>query len=212
MLSGRVGISEVLARTLWTNEQSETDGGTLAEERPEIILTNTSGELLDVDVLAYPEDTYLVVDPYTALEEPDASMGNLLAEAQAKLPRPIGEIITVRGRGVEATWLLRLVLLDFNRWPHCRAKEVEETLRQLIWNAGLLGGGSVGLDRLEFLEPCISAYRVVSCLCQQVTRLRAARVSPLATLIFSLNQPSAMRHYEFALTNLPDDLAKEFKF
>ena len=97
----------------------------LTGTRPEIILTDTAGELLEVDALAYPEDTYLIIDPYTTLEEPDATMTGLIAEAEATLPRPQGQIITAQSKGVNATWLLRLVLLDFNREHHCRSKTVE---------------------------------------------------------------------------------------
>jgi hypothetical protein len=94
------------------------------------------------------------------------------------------------------------VLLDFDKQPHCRAETVEETLRQLIWQVVSLKVNCLGLDRFELLEPCISAYRVMSCLCDQVTKLEAAGSSPPTTLIFSIHQHAAMRRYQLALANL----------
>jgi hypothetical protein len=175
----------------------------LAGRRPEIILTDKAGALLEVDALAYPEDTHLIVDPYAILEESNNAMSELVAQAEATLPRPLGEIILARTKGVVATWLFHMVLLDFERHHHCRAKTVEETLRQLIWQVALLNTRSLGLDRFELLEPCISAYRVMSCLCDQVIKVKAAGSSPPTTLIFSIHQPAALRHYQVALANLP---------
>lgn len=177
----------------------------LTDRRPEIILTDKAGELLEVAALAYPEDTHLIVDPYAVLEESEATMGELIADADATLPRPLGEIITASARGLTASKLFRLVLLDFERQRHCKAEMVEETLRKLVWQVALLETESLGLDRFELLEPCISAYRVLSCLCDQVTRLKAAGSCPPTTLIFSINQPAAMRRYQVALENLPED-------
>ena len=170
----------------------------------EIILTDTAGELLEVNALAYPEDTHLIVDPYAALEKPDATMNGLIAEAEIILPRALGEIITAQARGMKATCLLRLVLLDFNRQHPCRAETVEKTLRHLIWQVAHMKVQRLGLDRFELLEPWISAYRIVSCLLNQRKNIQAAGISP-PTLIFSMQQPVALRHYQMALANLPKD-------
>jgi hypothetical protein len=174
----------------------------LRSKRPEIILTDKDGALLEVDALAYPEDKNLIVDPYAVLEEQQATMDELIAGAEATLPRPLGEIIPAQAKGLSATWLYRLVLLDFDRQPHCRAETVEETLRQLIWRVASLKVHRLGLDRFELLEPCISSYRVMFCLCDQVANLGVANCSPPTTLIFSLHQDAAMRRYQLALANL----------
>jgi len=174
----------------------------LTSKRPEIILTNKEGALLEVEALAYPEDKNLIVDPYAVLEEQQATMDELIAGAEATLPRPLGEIIPAQAKGLSATWLYRLVLLDFDKEPHCRAETVEETLRQLIWRVASLKVRRLGLDRFELLEPCISSYRVMSCLCDQVTKLGAGDSSPPTTLIFSLHQDAAMRRYQLALAHL----------
>ena len=174
----------------------------MLSKRPEIILTDQEGALLGVDVLAYPEDTNLIVDPYAVLEEQQATMGELIARAEASLPRPLGEIIPTQAKGLKATWLYRLVLLDFDQQKHCRAKTVEETLRRFIWQTVSLKIDTLGLDRFEFLEPCISAYRIMSCLCDQVKKIEAAGNSPPTTLIFSIHEDAAMRRYELALSNL----------
>ena len=174
----------------------------MTSRRPEIILTNKEGALLEVEALAYPEDKNLIVDPYAVLEEQQATMDELIAGAEATLPRPLGEIIPAQAKGLSATWLYRLVLLDFDKEPHCRAETVEETLRQLIWRVASLKVRRLGLDRFELLEPCISSYRVMSCLCDQVTKLGAGDSSPPTTLIFSLQQDAAMRRYQLALANL----------
>ena len=174
----------------------------MTSKRPEIILTNKEGALLEVEALAYPEDKNLIVDPYAVLEEQQATMDELIAGAEATLPRPLGEIIPAQAKGLSATWLYRLVLLDFDKQPPCRAETVEETLRQLIWRVTSLKVRRLGLDRFDFLEPCISSYRVLSCLCDQVTKLGATASSPPSTLIFSLQQDVAMRRYQLALANL----------
>jgi len=174
----------------------------VARKRPEIILTDQEGALLEVDALAYPEDKNLIVDPYAVLEEQQATMGELIARADATLPRPLGEIISAQAKGLSATWLYRLVLLDFDKQPHCRAETVEETLRQLVWRLAPLKVQRLALDRFELLEPCISAYRIMSCLCDQLTKLEAAGSSPPTFLIFSIHQDAALRRYQLALANL----------
>ena len=174
----------------------------MTSKRPEVILTDKQGRLLEVDALAYPEDKNLIVDPYAVLEEQQATMGELIARAEATLPRPLGEIIPAQAKGLSATWLYRLVLLDFDKQPHCQAETVEDTLRKLIWQVASLKVHCLGLDRFELLEPCISAYRVMSCLCDQVAKLEAAGSSPPTTLIFSIHQDAAMRRYQLALANL----------
>ena len=174
----------------------------MASKRPEVILTDKEGAILEVDALAYPEDKNLIVDPYAVLEEQQDTMGELIARAESTLPRPLGEIIPAQAKALSATWLYPLVLLDFDKRPHCRAETVEETLRQLIWQVASLKVHRLGLDRFELLEPCISAYRVMSCLCDQVTKLEAAGSSPPTSLIFSIHQDAAMRRYQLALANL----------
>jgi len=174
----------------------------LASKRPEVILTDKEGAILEVDALAYPEDKNLIVDPYAVLEEQQDTMGELIARAESTLPRPLGEIIPAQAKTLSATWLYRLVLLDFDKRPHCRAETVEETLRQLIWQVASLKVHRLGLDRFELLEPCISAYRVMSCLCDQVAKLEAAGSFPPTSLIFSIHQDAAMRRYQLALANM----------
>ncbi|MCG6980549.1 MAG: hypothetical protein LJE88_03990 [Deltaproteobacteria bacterium] len=174
----------------------------MASKRPEIILTDDDGALLEVEALAYPEDKNLIVDPYAVLEEQQASMGELISQAEVSLPRPLGEIIPAQAKNLGANWLYRLVLLDFDKQPHCRTETVEETLRQLIWQVASLNVHRLGLDRFELLEPCMSAYRVISCLCDQVTKLEAAGSSPPTSLIFSIHQDAAMRRYQLAVENL----------
>ena len=174
----------------------------MARKSPEIILTDREGALLEVEALAYPEDKNLIVDPYAVLEEQQDTMGELIARAESTLPRPLGEIIPAQAKALSATWLYRLVLLDFDKQPHCRAETVEETLRKLVWQAASLKVHRLGLDRFELLEPCISAYRVMSCLCDQVTKLEAAGSCPPTRLIFSIHQDAARRRYQLALANL----------
>ncbi len=171
----------------------------------EIIIADTGGEFLEVDALAYPEDTHLIVDPYSVPEEPDATMSDLVALAENTLPRPLGEIIMAKAHNMSATWLLRLVLLDFDRQQHCRARIVEETLRELMWQVACMKVRLLGLDRFELLEPCISAYRVVSCLRKQIRNISTAGIIPPTSLILSIQQPGALRHYQVALANLPED-------
>jgi hypothetical protein len=178
-------------------------------ERPELILTDTPGEALQVDVLVYPEDTYLVVDPYSPLEEPKESAAELIAEVQAALPRPLGEILPARAAGVEALRVLRLVLLDFNQRRPCGAGLVAETLRRVIREGARLQARDLGLDRFELLGCSISAYGVLSSMCGEVERLELSGGLPPKKLIFSLHQPAALRRYQMALANLPERCAPD---
>jgi hypothetical protein len=189
----------------WASDHFSPHEDVLADRRPEIILTDKAGELLEVDALAYPEDTHLIVDPYAVLEESKTTVGDLVAEAEATLPRPLGEIIAAKAKGLLANRLFRLVLLDFERQRHCQAKVVEDTLRKLVWQVTLLKSRRLGLDRFELLEPCISAYRVLSCLCDQVQKMEAAGSGPPRKLIFSIKQPAVLRRYQVALENLPEE-------
>jgi hypothetical protein len=178
-------------------------GERVADKKPEIILTDVRGEHLGVDLLAYPEDTYLVVDPYSPLDDPATPAAQLVVEAEATLPRSMGEILPARLPGVTATRVVRLVLLDFNQPCPCRGHVVEETLRRLIREGAQLGTRHLGLDRFELLEPCISAYRLLSCLLREMERLGDSGLPPPERLTFALHRRAALRHYEVALANLP---------
>jgi hypothetical protein len=171
--------------------------------QPEIILTDTPGELLHVEALAYPEDTYLVVDPYSPVRGMETPFSDLVAEAEAILPRPVGEIIPACVPEVAAARLFRLVLLDLGDPRPCRSRVVETTLRRLIREVADLGVRHLGLDRFELLEPCISAYRLISCLLGETARLDSSGVHPPETLTFALHHPAALRHYRVAVANLP---------
>jgi len=175
----------------------------VAHRQPEIIITDTPGELLQVDALAYPEDTFLVVDPYSPLRAVETPFAAVVAEAEAILPRPVGEIIPACVPEVAAARLFRLVILDLNEPRPCRTRVVETTLRRLIREVADLGVRHLGLDRFELLEPCISAYRLISCLLGETARLGSSGVPALDTLTFALHHPAAVRHYQVALANLP---------
>lgn len=175
----------------------------MARRQPEIVLTDTPGEHLKADALAYPEDIYLIVDPYSPVRAMEAPFSNLAAEAEAVLPRPVGEIIPACVPEVAAARVFRLVLLDFNEPRPCRGRVVEKTLRRLIREVADLGVRHLGLDRFELLEPCISAYRLLSCLLRETTRLDSSGVLPPDTITFALHHPAALRHYQVALAHLP---------
>lgn len=185
--------------------RSERRGGdSLARRQPEIILTDTPGEQLQADALAYPEDTFLVVDPYSPVRAMEVPFSNLVAEAEAMLPRPVGEIIPACVPEVAAARVFRLVLLDFNEPRPCRrSRVVEKTLRRLIREVADLGVRHLGLDRFELLEPCISAYRLLSCVLRETTRLDSSGVLPPDTITFALHRQAALRHYKVALAHLP---------
>jgi hypothetical protein len=174
-----------------------------AGKKPEITLTDVRGEHLEVDLLAYPEDTYLVVDPYSPLDDSAIPATELIAKAESILPRSVGEILPARLPCVAATRVVRLVLLDFSQPCPCQGQVVEETLRRLIREGVQLGTRHLGLDRFELLEPCISAYRLLSCLLREIARLEEPGLPPPEKLTFALHRPAALSHYEVALANLP---------
>jgi len=53
------------------------------------------------------------------------------------------------------------------------------------------------------LEPCISAYRLISCLLGETARLDSSGVPPPDTLTFAFQRPAALRHYQVAVAHLP---------
>ena len=166
------------------------------------MLTEIPGERLEVDLLAYPEDTYLVVDPYSPLEDPVTPAAELIVAAETILPRSVGEILPVRLRGVAAPRVVRLVLLDFSQPCPCQGHDVEETLRRLIGEGAQRRVRHLGLDRFELLEPCISAYRILSCLLREIAHVEDSGLPPPETLTFALHRPAALRHYQVAVANL----------
>ena len=126
-----------------------------------ILLSQQDACGLAVDLLAYPEDTYLVVDPYSGMGQTPSSWFKVLQEAQHKLPRPVGEVFLYRSPSVLARYLVRMVVLDFENSPAVRAEVLETTLQDVFRQASWLGLRSLCLDRMELLENSLSAYRLL---------------------------------------------------
>jgi hypothetical protein len=126
-----------------------------------IRLSQQEAQHLPVDLIAYPEDAYLVVDPYAELMPSVESWLQVLLEAQHSLPRPLGEVTLCRPIAVQARYLVRMVVLDFETLPPLRTLALEGALQEMFRHAARLGVRSVCLDRFDLLERNISAFKLL---------------------------------------------------
>jgi hypothetical protein len=158
---------------------------------------------LPVDFLVYPEDTYLVVDPYSMAGSDAASWFKVVEEANLFLPRPLGEVAVGRSPTVQARYLVRMVVFDFENLPPLNTEVLQTSLQHTFQHAARLGARSVCLDRLELLENSVSAYKLLKMIAQSWTRSFSY---PLAdgfdSIVLTLAPGPCWRRFEMALINL----------
>jgi len=162
---------------------------------------------LPVDLIAYPEDAYLVVDPYAEMMPTVESWFQLVLEAQHSLPRPLGEVALCRPIAVKARHLMRMVVLDFERLPPLRVRILEGALQEMFRQAARLGARSICLDRFELLEHSISAFKLLKMAVQAYRRAFAPSViaNELDGIILTLTPGPCWRRFEMAVSHLERD-------
>jgi hypothetical protein len=174
-----------------------------AQAAASILLSQQEACGLSVDLVAYPEDTYLVVDPYSGVGQTPSSWFKMAQEAQDKLPRPLGELFLHRSPLVLARYLVRMVVLDFEYTPAVRAEVLEAALQDLFRQASWLGLRSLCLDRLELLENSLSAYRLLKMIrdcCDGAARHGTGY--GLQSIILTLTPGPCWRRFEMAFCHL----------
>jgi hypothetical protein len=169
-----------------------------------IRLSQQEAQYLPVDLIAYPEDSYLVVDPYAELMPSVESWFQVLLEAQHSLPRPLGEVALSRAIAVQARYLIRMVVLDFENLPPLRTTILEGALHEMFRHAARLGVRSVCLDRFELLERNISAFKLLKMV---LNGWRNAFASSTAEndfegIIVTLTPGPCWRRFEMAVSHL----------
>jgi len=103
-----------------------------------IRLSQQEAQYLPVDLIAYPEDSYLVVDPYAELMPSVESWFQVLLEAQHSLPRPLGEVALSHPIAVQARYLIRMVVLDFENLPPLSSETLEGAFHEMYRQAARL--------------------------------------------------------------------------
>jgi hypothetical protein len=168
-----------------------------------ILLSQQEACGLSVDLVAYPEDTYLVVDPYSGMGQTPSSWLKVVQEAQHKLPRPLGEVLLYRSPSVLARYLVRMVVMDFENAPTVRAEVLETALQDVFRQACWLGLRSLCLDRVELLENSLSAYRLL-----KMIRSCCDGAAPpgtglgLQSIVLTLTPGPCWRRFEMAFCHL----------
>jgi hypothetical protein len=169
-------------------------------------LSQHEAERLAVDLLVYPEDTYLVVDPYSEADNPLQSWLKVTQEAELQLPRPMGEVRLCQSGAVRARFVLNMVVLDFEALPPVRPEVLESALHRVFRQAIRLRVRSLCLDRLELVEKTLSAYRIVKSIQQALQGVWAGSAGCLLdAVILTLVPGPCWRRFEMALSHLNGD-------
>jgi len=171
-----------------------------------IRLSQQEAQHLPVDLIAYPEDAYLVVDPYAELMPSVESWFQVLLEAQHSLPRPLGEVTLCRPLAVQARYLMRMVVLDFETLPPLRGEVLEGALQEMFRQAARLGVRSVCLDRFDLLERSISAFKLLKMVWRSWRNAFANSDAEngFEEIIVTLTPGPYWRRFEMAMSHLGD--------
>jgi hypothetical protein len=174
-----------------------------AQPTTSILLSQQEACGLAVDLVAYPEDTYLVVDPYSGPGQTPSSWFKALQDAQHKLPRPLGEVFLYRSSSVLARYLVRMVVLDFEKPPAVRTEVLETALQDVFRQASWLGLRSLCLDRMELLENSLSAYRLLKIIRECCTGAAPNGAgNGLRSIVLTLTPGPCWRRFEMAFCHL----------
>jgi hypothetical protein len=168
-----------------------------------IRLSQQEARRLPVDLGVYPEDAYLVVDPYAEMAETIESWFKVVLDAQNNLPRPLGEVSLCRPIAVRARYVLRMVVLDFENLPAIRSHVLEAALLEAFRQAARLGVQSLCLDRFELLEGGLSAYKLLKMVVRCWARAFAnTSDNGFEAIIVTLSPGPCWRRFEMAMGHL----------
>lgn len=169
--------------------------------RPPVHLLVGDGALLDVDVLAYPEDTFLIMDPYSEIGEVKESFGELMAKAEANLPRVAGEVLLNRRTDhVAAGCLALMVLFNLDFDPPLGEAALMESGENLARTLSEMGPESLCFDRFEMLTRWLSEAKIMKGLLGPLAGLKS-----LTRVYFNLKNVVQAKRFRMAHDNLFGD-------
>ena len=116
---------------------------------PEIQLRVQDASEVSVDILVYPEDRYLIVDPYSSIAPPKEDRTSLVNYAIWSLPRRLGEVIVSKGESIKANYLMKMVVVDFEAIPQVQTSVFEEAIKEVFRKAGILKARSICLSLIH---------------------------------------------------------------
>lgn len=166
--------------------------------RPRVHLLVGEGGLLPVDVLAYPEDTFLIMDPYSEIRAPKESWGELMVQAEATLPRSPGEVlINPRADYVTAQNLALMVVFNLDVDPPLGERALRESGEKLAQALLDIRPGSLCFDRFEMLTRWLSEAKIIKGLLGPL-----GPVGSLNRIYFNLKSLVQAKRFRMAYENL----------
>ncbi len=169
---------------------------------PEIQLRVQDPTEIDTDILVYPEDRYLIVDPYSSITAPRESATSLVNYAMWSLPRRLGEVIVSKGDSIRASYLMKMVVVDFEAIPQVQVSVFEEAVKEVFRKAAILKAKSICFDRLDLVERYHSAYKVVNTLVRSVVPFQLQAASRIGLFVLTFTEGPVLRRFEIACSNL----------
>lgn len=169
---------------------------------PEIQLRVQDGSDIRADVLAYPEDKYLIVDPYSSITAPEEGSSSIINYAMWSLPRRLGEVMVSKGEDIRADYLMRMVVIDFEAIHHVQVTVLEEAVREVFRKASILRSKSICFDRLDLIERHHSAFKIVSTLVRLLIPFQLQTANRIKLLVFNFEEGPSLRRFEIACGNL----------
>jgi len=169
---------------------------------PEIQLRVQDASEVSVDILVYPEDRYLIVDPYSSIAPPKEDRTSLVNYAIWSLPRRLGEVIVSKGESIKANYLMKMVVVDFEAIPQVQTSVFEEAIKEVFKKAGILKARSICFDRLDLVERYHSAYKVMSTLVRLLVPFQLQAASRIKLFVLTFNDGPVLRRFEIACSNL----------
>ncbi len=169
---------------------------------PEIELRVQDASEIPADILVYPEDRYLVVDPYSSITPPSEDGASLINYSMWSLPRRLGEVIVSKGESIKANYLMKMIVMDFEAIPQVQASVFEEAVKEVFRKAGILNARSICFDRLDLVERYHSAYKVVSTLVRLLVPFQLQAACRIGSFVLNFADGPVLRRFEIACSNL----------
>ncbi len=169
---------------------------------PEIQLRVQDATEIPADILVYPEDRYLIVDPYSSITPSKENGTSLINYAMWSLPRRLGEVIVSKGESIKANYLMKMVVVDFEAIPQVQASVFEEAIKEVFRKAGILKAKSICFDRFDLVERHLSAYKVVSTLIRLLVPFQLQAASKIDQFVLTFTEGPVLRRFEIACSNL----------
>ncbi len=169
---------------------------------PEIELLVEDASRIPADILVYPEDKYLIVDPYSPVAAPKENSTSILKYAMWSLPRRLGEVMVSKGDAILAKYLMKMIIIDFEAIPQVQGAVFEEAIKEVFRKASILHAKSICFDRLDIVERYHSAYRVISTLVRLLLPFQLQAASRVESFVLNFEEGPVLRRFEIACSHL----------